>query len=69
MPLRHWGTLNSRRATGPLIRLVEGKERWEAPAPKYCSLKLGWHRAKNRTATFTVLKATANDRRPSFSLP
>ncbi|GFW94460.1 hypothetical protein TNCV_2701811 [Trichonephila clavipes] len=27
---RHLGTLNSRRAASPLIRLVEGKERWEA---------------------------------------
>ncbi|GFU23257.1 uncharacterized protein TNCV_2559561 [Trichonephila clavipes] len=28
---RHGGTLNSRRAASPLVRLVEGKERWEAP--------------------------------------
>ncbi|GFV04268.1 hypothetical protein TNCV_918891 [Trichonephila clavipes] len=26
-----WSTLNSRQATSPLVRLVEEKERWEAP--------------------------------------
>ncbi|GFW71367.1 hypothetical protein TNCV_537851 [Trichonephila clavipes] len=31
VPLRHGGTLNSRRATSPLVRLVERKERWVAP--------------------------------------
>ncbi|GFU52914.1 uncharacterized protein TNCV_1142211 [Trichonephila clavipes] len=31
VPSRHGGTLNSRRAASPLVRLVEGKERWEAP--------------------------------------
>ncbi|GFV07982.1 uncharacterized protein TNCV_2402931 [Trichonephila clavipes] len=29
-PLRHGGTLSSRRAASPLVRLVEGEERWEA---------------------------------------
>ncbi|GFX25883.1 hypothetical protein TNCV_2640251 [Trichonephila clavipes] len=39
--LRHGGTLNSRRATSPLVRLV-------APDPPGCSaLKLGWNRAKS----------------------
>ncbi|GFX51545.1 uncharacterized protein TNCV_5012491 [Trichonephila clavipes] len=28
---RHGGTLNSRRATSPLVRWVEVEERWEAP--------------------------------------
>ncbi|GFX83489.1 uncharacterized protein TNCV_324381 [Trichonephila clavipes] len=27
---RHGGTLNSRRAASPLMRLVEGEKRWEA---------------------------------------
>ncbi|GFX66405.1 hypothetical protein TNCV_343791 [Trichonephila clavipes] len=31
VPLRHGGTLNSRQATSPLVRLVE--EKWEAPVP------------------------------------
>ncbi|GFX57476.1 hypothetical protein TNCV_3051271 [Trichonephila clavipes] len=30
IPLRHEGTLNSRRAASPLARLVNGEERWEA---------------------------------------
>ncbi|GFS72752.1 hypothetical protein TNCV_1421341 [Trichonephila clavipes] len=32
-PLRHGGTLNSRRAASPLVRLVEGEERWKTPDP------------------------------------
>ncbi|GFS86101.1 hypothetical protein TNCV_1583471 [Trichonephila clavipes] len=44
VPLRHGGTLNSRRAASPLMRLVEGEERWEPPyPPSGCSpSKLGW---------------------------
>ncbi|GFW96183.1 transposable element Tcb1 transposase [Trichonephila clavipes] len=30
---RHGGTLNSRRAASPLVRLVAGNKRWEAPNP------------------------------------
>ncbi|GFV65416.1 uncharacterized protein TNCV_2638461 [Trichonephila clavipes] len=30
VPSRHGGTLNSRRAASPLVRLVDGEERWEA---------------------------------------
>ncbi|GFV29881.1 hypothetical protein TNCV_2083461 [Trichonephila clavipes] len=30
VPLWHWGTLNSHRAASPLVRLMEGEERWEA---------------------------------------
>ncbi|GFX07827.1 hypothetical protein TNCV_4160961 [Trichonephila clavipes] len=30
VPLRHGGTLNSRRTSSPLVRLVEEKERWES---------------------------------------
>ncbi|GFV89366.1 hypothetical protein TNCV_4151861 [Trichonephila clavipes] len=30
VPLWHWGTLNSHRYTSPLVRLMEGEERWEA---------------------------------------
>ncbi|GFS59499.1 hypothetical protein TNCV_3726031 [Trichonephila clavipes] len=26
-----WGTLNSRQAACPLVKLVEGEEKWEAP--------------------------------------
>ncbi|GFU66660.1 uncharacterized protein TNCV_3111441 [Trichonephila clavipes] len=31
VPSRHGGTLNSRRATTPFVRSMEGKEMWEAP--------------------------------------
>ncbi|GFV97307.1 uncharacterized protein TNCV_2038171 [Trichonephila clavipes] len=43
VPSQHGGTLNSRRAGSPLVRLVEGEERWEAPDPPagYSPPKLG----------------------------
>ncbi|GFU30286.1 hypothetical protein TNCV_4116481 [Trichonephila clavipes] len=45
VPSRHGGTLNSRRSTSPLVRLVEGEEMWVVPdPPPGCSLsKLGWN--------------------------
>ncbi|GFW33066.1 uncharacterized protein TNCV_2109961 [Trichonephila clavipes] len=33
VPSRHRGTLSSRRAASPLVRLVAGDERWETPDP------------------------------------
>ncbi|GFV50232.1 hypothetical protein TNCV_621451 [Trichonephila clavipes] len=43
VPLWHGVTLNSRRAASPLVILVDGEERWDAPdPPPGCSpLKLG----------------------------
>ncbi|GFW37966.1 hypothetical protein TNCV_4631671 [Trichonephila clavipes] len=41
MPLRHGGTLNSRRAASPLVRLVEREERWEALDHPCSPSKLG----------------------------
>ncbi|GFT05276.1 hypothetical protein TNCV_123111 [Trichonephila clavipes] len=42
LPSRHGGTLNSHRAASPLMWLVEGVERWEAPDhPQVSSLKIG----------------------------
>ncbi|GFX29411.1 uncharacterized protein TNCV_3997871 [Trichonephila clavipes] len=42
VPSQHGGTLNSRRAASPLVRLVEGEERREAPDhPRVFSLKIG----------------------------
>ncbi|GFX42399.1 uncharacterized protein TNCV_1519631 [Trichonephila clavipes] len=62
--LRHGGTLNSRRAARPLVRMVEGEERWEAPNHPQGFLSLNWGGTKqNRTVTCTVLEAKANDRR------
>ncbi|GFX43014.1 uncharacterized protein TNCV_436301 [Trichonephila clavipes] len=40
VPSRHGGTQNSRRAASPLVRLVEGEQRWEASdLPLCCPLK------------------------------
>ncbi|GFW21144.1 uncharacterized protein TNCV_2703821 [Trichonephila clavipes] len=62
MPLRHGGTLNSRRAANPFVGLVE--ERWEAPDQPQGFLPLNWvGTEQKRTVTCMVLKAKANDRR------
>ncbi|GFV19282.1 uncharacterized protein TNCV_1934991 [Trichonephila clavipes] len=62
--LGHGGTLNSRQAGSPLMRLVEGEERWEAPDHSQGVLSLNWGKNEsNRTVTCMVLKATTNDRR------
>ncbi|GFT06956.1 uncharacterized protein TNCV_1415221 [Trichonephila clavipes] len=63
VPVRHRGTLNSRQAASPLVRLVEGGERWEASDHPQSVLPLNWGGiGRNRTVTCMVLKATANDR-------
>ncbi|GFT75801.1 uncharacterized protein TNCV_851101 [Trichonephila clavipes] len=68
VPLRHGGTLNSRRAANPLVWLVEGEEKWEAPGHILGFLPLNWGGTeKNRTVTYMVLKAKANDRRKNSS--
>ncbi|GFW19897.1 hypothetical protein TNCV_3562001 [Trichonephila clavipes] len=70
VPLRHGGTLNSRRAASPLVWLVEGSMpklgRWRwvvsqsiVPSGDFAELI--------RTVTCMVLKA--NDRRTSSPLP
>ncbi|GFX42616.1 uncharacterized protein TNCV_261511 [Trichonephila clavipes] len=53
----HGGTLNSRRAASPLVRLVKEEERWKAPDQNWGETEL------NRSVTCMVLKATAIDRR------
>ncbi|GFX67962.1 uncharacterized protein TNCV_2288242 [Trichonephila clavipes] len=64
MPSRHGGTLNSRRAACPLVRLVEGEERWETPDIHQGLLPQNWGETEqNRSVTCMVLKASANDRR------
>ncbi|GFX73287.1 hypothetical protein TNCV_4206371 [Trichonephila clavipes] len=63
--IEHGGTLNSYQVASPLVRLVEGEERWETPdhPQGVCSLsKLGWNTEQNHTVTYMVLKAMANDR-------
>ncbi|GFW23221.1 uncharacterized protein TNCV_3803211 [Trichonephila clavipes] len=64
VPSRQGGTLNSRGAASPLVRLVKGEERWEASDHPQSVLPLNWGGIEpNRTVTCMVLKATANDRR------
>ncbi|GFU66042.1 uncharacterized protein TNCV_3270781 [Trichonephila clavipes] len=42
VPSRHGGTLNRHRSASPLVRLVEGEERWEASdTPRVFFLKIG----------------------------
>ncbi|GFW11680.1 hypothetical protein TNCV_43151 [Trichonephila clavipes] len=42
VPSWHGSTINNRRAACPLVRLVEGEERWEAPDyHQVSSLKIG----------------------------
>ncbi|GFU78955.1 uncharacterized protein TNCV_307961 [Trichonephila clavipes] len=64
VPLKHGGTLNNHRAASPLVWLVEGDERWEAPGHPQGFLPLNWGGTEqNCTVTCMVLKAKANDRR------
>ncbi|GFT23324.1 uncharacterized protein TNCV_2016181 [Trichonephila clavipes] len=59
-----WGSLNSRRAASPLVRMVEGEERWEATDHPQGVLPQNWGKIElNCSVTCMVLKATANDRR------
>ncbi|GFW73770.1 uncharacterized protein TNCV_1542241 [Trichonephila clavipes] len=52
---RYRGTLNSRRAAGPLVRLVEGEERSEPPDhPRVFSLKIWGETEQNRHITCMV---------------
>ncbi|GFV12608.1 hypothetical protein TNCV_4425611 [Trichonephila clavipes] len=46
-----WGTLKSHRAANPLVRLIEGKERWDAPEPSQVPI---WH-----GGTLNSLRATS----------
>ncbi|GFV96221.1 hypothetical protein TNCV_1871811 [Trichonephila clavipes] len=64
VPSRHGGTLNSRRASSPLVRLMYGEERWAVPdhSQGVLSQKLGGN-GLNHTVTCMVFKATDNERR------
>ncbi|GFX59902.1 hypothetical protein TNCV_4984151 [Trichonephila clavipes] len=68
MHLLHGGTLNSRRAARPLIKLAEKGEKRDAPDSLQVILPQNWGRTKSdHTVTCIMLKATANYRR-TFSL-
>ncbi|GFT71548.1 uncharacterized protein TNCV_18391 [Trichonephila clavipes] len=63
-----WGTLNSRRATSPLVLFVEGEEKCEALGHPQGVLPLNWGGTeKNRTVIYMVIKAKDNDRRKNSS--
>ncbi|GFW24245.1 uncharacterized protein TNCV_738711 [Trichonephila clavipes] len=52
VPSRQGGTLNSRRAAIPLVRLVEGEERWETLDHPQGVLPLNWGKTElNRSVT------------------
>ncbi|GFV94581.1 uncharacterized protein TNCV_3826481 [Trichonephila clavipes] len=64
VPSRHGGTPNSRRATSPLVRLVEGEERWDTPDHPQGVFPQNWGKTVlNRSVTCMVFKAKANDMR------
>ncbi|GFX64273.1 uncharacterized protein TNCV_1499971 [Trichonephila clavipes] len=68
VPLRHGGTLNSRQAASPLMWLVEGEERLEAPGNPQGFLLLNWGGIEqNRSVTCMVLIAKTNDRHKNSS--
>ncbi|GFU24569.1 uncharacterized protein TNCV_2265141 [Trichonephila clavipes] len=63
VPLRHGGTLNSRRAASPLAWLVEREERWPVHQPPQDFLSQNWGGAEqNRAVTCRVLKVKVKDR-------
>ncbi|GFT09100.1 uncharacterized protein TNCV_4105551 [Trichonephila clavipes] len=64
VPSRHGGTLNSRRAASPLVRMVAGDERPLTLTQGVLPQNRG-RTELNRAVTYMVLKATANDRRTS----
>ncbi|GFS83987.1 uncharacterized protein TNCV_2363991 [Trichonephila clavipes] len=66
VPSWHGGILNNRHTASPLVRLIEGEDRWEVPDPPQGVLTQNWGGTElNRTITCKVLNATANDRRTS----
>ncbi|GFU66132.1 transposable element Tc3 transposase [Trichonephila clavipes] len=63
------GTLSSCRSVSPLMRLVEGEERWKAPEHPQGVLPQNWGKIEqNRTVTCMELKDKANDRRKYLAL-
>ncbi|GFV79740.1 hypothetical protein TNCV_1725651 [Trichonephila clavipes] len=69
MPSRHGGTLNSRQAASPLVRLVERERRWEVSHQPQDVLPRYWGGTEqNRTVNCMLNKAKANDRRKTLVL-
>ncbi|GFU95431.1 transposable element Tcb2 transposase [Trichonephila clavipes] len=58
VPSHHGGSLNSRRTASPLVRLVEGEEKWEVLDHPQGVLPQNWVETMlNRSVTSMVLKA------------
>ncbi|GFS55408.1 uncharacterized protein TNCV_1626961 [Trichonephila clavipes] len=63
-PSRQEGSLNSSRIASPLVRSVEGEERWEALDHPQGVKPQNWGENEHyRAVTCMVLKAMANERR------
>ncbi|GFW12063.1 uncharacterized protein TNCV_4531281 [Trichonephila clavipes] len=63
------GTLYSRRAASPIVRLMEGEERWKVPDHSQGVLTPYWGETEqNHTVICMVLTAKANDRRKILAL-
>ncbi|GFX80377.1 uncharacterized protein TNCV_3931301 [Trichonephila clavipes] len=65
-------TVNSRRASSPLVRLAKVEGRWEAPDHPQDILPQNWRgrgRVNSYSHLYGVLKSTANDRRTSSPFP
>ncbi|GFU95340.1 dimer_Tnp_hAT domain-containing protein [Trichonephila clavipes] len=60
-------TVNSRRATYPLVKLVEDEKRWEASDARGNHSLIWGGTELNRDVTCMMLKATTNNRRTSRS--
>ncbi|GFT34451.1 hypothetical protein TNCV_4124441 [Trichonephila clavipes] len=64
VPLRHGDPLNSSETASPLLWLVVGEERWEAPGHPQGFFHLNWGGTeKNCIVTCVVPKAKANHKR------
>ncbi|GFV60916.1 hypothetical protein TNCV_925301 [Trichonephila clavipes] len=58
-----------RQAASPLVRLVEGGERWKAPGHPQVVLHENWGGTEpNCTVTCMMFKAKTNDRRKNLAL-
>ncbi|GFY16800.1 uncharacterized protein TNCV_4338011 [Trichonephila clavipes] len=68
VPSRHGSALNSHLAASPLVKLVEGVEKWEASGHPQGVLPQNWGGTEqNRTVTCVVLKVKANDRHKNLA--
>ncbi|GFU88135.1 hypothetical protein TNCV_1337041 [Trichonephila clavipes] len=68
LPLRQGGTLSSRQATSPLLRLKEGEDRWKSlDYPSVFSFKIWMEPIKILLSSVCCSKNTANDRRKNLA--